>query len=207
MFVNEIGMTAEEFKNRIIPFSGKLYPMVKRILGNEEESRDALQELMIKFWNNRHFLETCLNPGGYMAAMAKNFCFDMKKKRKIQLVDHFESIHESVPALDQDHDVSEKMEHIHRIIGSLPEKYREILQYREIDGFSYDEIHELTGLEMAHIRVLLSRARTKVKEEMDKIYNYEMSMYSETSTVMINSHMRITSVSQDSPYKLNNINR
>jgi RNA polymerase sigma-70 factor (ECF subfamily) len=173
MFVNELGMTAEEFKNRIIPFTGKLYPMVKRILGNEEESRDVLQELMIKFWNIRHVLEHCQNPGGYMAAMAKNFCFDMKKKRKIHLVDQYETIHESVPAIDQDHDVSEKMENIHRIIGNLPEKYREILQYREIDGFSYDEIHELTGLEMAHIRVLLSRARTKVKEEMDKIYNYE----------------------------------
>jgi RNA polymerase sigma-70 factor (ECF subfamily) len=108
-----------------------------------------------------------------MAAMTRNYCFDIKKKRKIQLVDHYENIRETIPAPDKDHDIGEKMEQLHRIIGNLPDKYREILQYREIDGFSYDEIHELTGLEMTHIRVLLSRARNKVREEMMKIYNYD----------------------------------
>jgi RNA polymerase sigma-70 factor (ECF subfamily) len=44
---------------------------------------------------------------------------------------------------------------------------------REIDGLSIEEIHHLTGYEMPHIRVLLSRSRTKVKEEIEKIYNYE----------------------------------
>jgi hypothetical protein len=42
----------------------------------------------------------------------------------------------------------------------------------------------------------------------DNIYlTYEMSMFSETSTGMIDSHMRITSVSRDLPFKRNNLNR
>ena len=36
-------MTAEEFKNKVIPYSTKLYPMIFRILKNEEETRDALK--------------------------------------------------------------------------------------------------------------------------------------------------------------------
>ncbi|MFW6289563.1 MAG: RNA polymerase sigma factor, partial [Mariniphaga sp.] len=66
-----------------------------------------------------------------------------------------------------------KYEHVRRIIDALPEKYREVIRLRDIDGFSFDEIKELTGLEIANIRVVLSRARQKVKEEVQKIYDYE----------------------------------
>lgn len=40
-------MTAEEFKQNIIPFFSKLYPMINRILKGEEESEDAVQLLML----------------------------------------------------------------------------------------------------------------------------------------------------------------
>ncbi len=170
-------MTAEEFKYRMGPYTRKLYPMVRRILGDEEETKDALQELMLKLWNKRSFLEKCQNPDGYILTAARNFCFDMKKKRKISLYGNFEELRALHPGVDGDHETVEKLEHVHRIIGNLPEKYREILQMREIDGFSYEEIHQMTGLEMAHIRVLLSRSRMKVREEMEKIYNYERGTY------------------------------
>jgi RNA polymerase sigma-70 factor (ECF subfamily) len=170
-------MTTEEFKNRMAPYARKLYPMVKRILGNEEETRDALQELMIKYWNKRHLLISCQNPDGYMATMARNFCFDLKKKHNITQIDNFDEKRIIIPSTEAEIEIREKLEHIHRIMQNLPEKYREVLQLREIDGFTYEEIHELTGLEMPHIRVILSRSRTKVREEMEKIYNYERRTY------------------------------
>jgi len=43
-------MTEEEFKIVVIPFTPKLYPMLKNLLKDEEETRDALQELMYKLW-------------------------------------------------------------------------------------------------------------------------------------------------------------
>lgn len=172
-----IRMTTEEFKNQMAPYARKLYPMVKRILGNEEETRDALQELMIKYWNKRHLLISCQNPDGYMATMARNFCFDLKKKHNIRLKDNFDETRVTIPSSEGEIERREKLEHIHRIIQNLPEKYREVLQLRDIDGFTYAEIHELTGLEPTYIRVLLSRSRLKVREEMEKIYNYERRAY------------------------------
>jgi RNA polymerase sigma-70 factor, ECF subfamily len=43
-------MTEDEFKNSVLPYSRKLYPMLKRILKDGEETRDALQELMARLW-------------------------------------------------------------------------------------------------------------------------------------------------------------
>jgi len=166
-------MTAEEFKNRMLPFTRKLYPMMKRLLGGEEETKDALQDLMLKLWTKREYLRNCSNPEGYIFTAAKNHCFDLKKKSR------FSSGHVSCDALIQladtgtDPDAGEKLENVHKIMLQLPENYQEVLQMREIDGFSYEEIELLTGHGIPYIRVILSRARIKLKEELNKIYDYE----------------------------------
>jgi RNA polymerase sigma factor (sigma-70 family) len=167
-------MTEEEFKNNILPFSRKLYPMLKGILKDEEETRDALQELMLKLWRNRNELDKCHNQPAYIIAMAKNYSFDvLKKKRPLRIDEKGNPQYLNLEANETSPDVVEKYEHVQKVIASLPEKYREVIRLRDIDGFSYEEIQEFTGLEITNIRVVLSRARQKVKEEVKKIYDYE----------------------------------
>lgn len=166
-------MTTEEFKNKVIPFSQKLYPMLFRILKNEEETRDALQELLLKLWSKRYDLNQCVNQSAYIIAMAKNYSFDLLKKKRPKIMDEKEEYQIlNLPANETGPDTKEKFEHIQKIIENLPEKYRVVIQARDIDGFTFEEIKELTGLEVPHIRVILSRARLKVKDEFEKIYNY-----------------------------------
>ena len=168
-------MTTEEFKNKVIPFSRKLYPMIKRILKDEEETRDALQDLMLKLWNKRHDLDKCENTRAYVITVGRNYSFDLlKKKRPLVMGEKEEYRLLNIEAGDINPEIKEKYEYVHKVIENLPEKYREVIQYRDIDGFSFDEIKELTGFEVTYIRVILSRARMKVKQEVEKIYNYEV---------------------------------
>jgi RNA polymerase sigma-70 factor, ECF subfamily len=168
-------MTAEEFKNTVIPFSRKLYPMLKRILKDEEETRDAIQDLMLKLWNKRHDLDKCDNPNAYIIAVSKNYSFDLlKKKRPANMGEKEEYRLLNIEATDLHPEVKEKFEHVHKAIEKLPDKYRAVIQFRDIDGFSFEEIKEMTGLEVPYIRVILSRARMKVKQEVEKIFNYEI---------------------------------
>jgi RNA polymerase sigma-70 factor (ECF subfamily) len=166
-------MTAEEFKNKVIPFSVKLYPMLFGILKNEEETRDALQDLMLKLWNKRGELLQCTNLSAYVITIARNHSFDLLKKQRPILVDESDLKLFRLEATEPDAEKREKLELVHKTIENMPEKYREIIRYRDIDGFSFDEIKELTGLEIPNIRVILSRARIKVKEEIEKVYSYE----------------------------------
>lgn len=161
----------------MVPYTRKLYPMMKRILGCEEETRDALQDLMLKLWDKRQNLADCANPDAYVATAARNYCIDLKKKRKLSLLGFSDNSVFHVAASGGDPDAREKLEHVHRIIRSLPENLREVLLWREIDGFSFEEIHALTGYEIPYIRVLLSRSRMKLKEELDKVYSYERGTY------------------------------
>lgn len=168
------GMTAEQFRQHIIPFTRKLYPMINRILRDEEESSDAVQDLMLKLWSRRNDLEKCSNIQGYIISMAKNYCFDMlKKKRPSRISEKEEYKLQNLRTEERSLEVKEQYEQIHKVIENLPEKYRDVIRMRDIDGFSFEEIKEMTGYEISHIRVLLSRSRMKVKRELLKMYDYE----------------------------------
>ena len=167
-------MTAEEFKNKVIPYSVKLYPMIFRILKNEEETRDALQELMLKLWSKRNDLIKCSNLSAYIITTSKNYSFDLLKKKRPAIIGEKEE-HRILNIAENgiDPDKRERYEYVHKTIENLPEKLKTVIQLRDIDGFSFEEIKEMTGLETAHIRVILSRARMKVKQEIEKIYDYD----------------------------------
>jgi RNA polymerase sigma-70 factor (ECF subfamily) len=167
-------MTAEEFKNKVIPYSAKLYPMIFRILKNEEETRDALQDLMIKLWNKRIDLIQCSNLSAYIITTAKNYSFDLlKKKRPTVLGEKEEFRILNIEENSFDPDKRERYEYVHKTIEKLPDKLKTVIQLRDIDGFTFEEIKEMTGFEITHIRVILSRARLKVKQEIEKIYDYD----------------------------------
>jgi len=167
-------MTAEEFKENIIPYSRKLYPMIKRILKEEEESRDATQELMLKLWGRRNDLGKCANVSAYIVAVAKNYCFDLLKKKRPERINEKEEYKiANLPAGEKSFELKERHEQVQKIITNLPQKYREVIQLRDIDGFTFEEIKEMTGFEIPYARVILSRARMRVKNELLKIYSYE----------------------------------
>lgn len=168
-------MTTEEFKNTVIPFSRKLYPMLFRILGDEEETRDALQDLMVKLWNKREDLTKCENQSAYIIAVARNLSFDLLKKKRPIRMNGKEDSRMILLKTEDSSDAKERLNHVRTIIGQLPEKYREVISLRDIDGFEFEEIKEMTGYEVPYIRVLLSRARQRVREEVEKTYDYGLS--------------------------------
>ena len=167
-------MTAEQFKQDILPWSRKLYPMVKRLLKNEVDVQDALQDILIKLWNKRENIQQYEKPEAYVLTMCRNHCLDVLKKKRDQLVDAAEDYRlMNLPQQGVSHEAREKLAIVHQVIEQLPNKYREVIQYREIDGLGFDEIKQMTGFEVPHLRVILSRARVMIKEEIRKIYDYE----------------------------------
>ncbi|MDZ7636509.1 MAG: sigma factor-like helix-turn-helix DNA-binding protein [Bacteroidales bacterium] len=81
---------------------------------------------------------------------------------------------DAMPADDNDRiEQREVIEIIEKIIASLPEKQRDIVLLRDIDGLEFVEIELLTGIRKELIRVILSRGRKNIREQLEKIYNYE----------------------------------
>ena len=61
---------------------------------------------------------------------------------------------------------------VHLAINALPEKYRTILQLRDIDGLSYQEIADVLEIDMNDVKVNLHRARKSVREKLQNLQVY-----------------------------------
>jgi RNA polymerase sigma-70 factor (ECF subfamily) len=55
---------------------------------------------------------------------------------------------------------------------SLPELQQTIIQLRDIDGYEFEEIAAIMGMNVNAVRVTLSRARNNIREHLIKIGNY-----------------------------------
>ncbi|MBO5812566.1 MAG: sigma-70 family RNA polymerase sigma factor [Bacteroidaceae bacterium] len=61
---------------------------------------------------------------------------------------------------------------INKIIGKMPERYGTVLHLRDVEGYEMEEISQITGIDTATVRVILSRARKSVREKIIKLMEY-----------------------------------
>ncbi len=169
-------MDASEFKEKLIPVSRKIYRYANRLLSNAHDAEDVVQEIWMKLWDRRYQLGELKSIEAYAFRMTRNLCLDRIKLKKPQYYDdredtayRFEEA-DSTPDPQRSLELKDTMEKVNRIIGDLPEQQQTLLQLREIEGMEYKEISAVTGLEVNTIRVNLSRARKKIRETLQNIY-------------------------------------
>ena len=160
-------MTRKQFVKEVMPFSEKVYRLSFRFLKDPELAKDMVQNIFCKLWDHRAKLEELNSKEGYIIRMTKNACLDKIKLRKVktEILNHHK-------VTTPNYDSTEYVEVAKKVIETLPEKQRRIIQLRDVEGFSFDEISKLMELPLNNIRVSLSIARKKVRMEIQKIYNY-----------------------------------
>jgi RNA polymerase sigma-70 factor (ECF subfamily) len=166
-------MKTKEFKERVISMTGRLYPMVARLLGNKENAEDAIQEVMIKLWERRKQLKNHPNLNAFIFLTARNYCLDLIKKKKLQQTQY--DWQTQLLAAEPEHNTLEWRELkglIEGLLKNLPAQQRQVIILRDLDGMEFTEIAAFTDLRIDHIRVLLSRARKQVATELKKTYSY-----------------------------------
>lgn len=148
--------------------------MARQILQNEEEAKDVLQDVFLKLWQKREELERVENLEAFAVRMIRNRCLDVIRSRRtvsMEMVKKAEKPEED--SSDTDYLENAEMSGlVKRIITGLPELQRTVIQLRDIEQLEYEEIAEATEMNVNTIRVNLSRARKKVRDEILKIQNY-----------------------------------
>jgi RNA polymerase sigma-70 factor (ECF subfamily) len=167
-------MTRADFNNLVHTISRLLYGHAYRILKDQEGSEDAVQEVFVKLWKMNNRLNEYESVSALAVTMVKNYSIDQVRKRKhIGPGDNdaFALFHDTGPSPHERLETSETAATMGRIINELPEAYREIIQLKEINGLSYEEIADQTGQNINTLRVNLSRARKMVRDEYKKFFN------------------------------------
>ncbi len=162
------------FRNDILPLKDKLFRLALRITFDRAEAEDVVQETLIRVWNKRDEWTQFGSIEAYCLTVAKNLAIDRSEKKDAQTVElttEMEQASEASSPYEKLVD-KERMTLIHRLMKELPEKQRQIMQLRDIEGKSYKEIAVLLNLTEEQVKVNLFRARQKVKQKFIDIEGY-----------------------------------
>ncbi len=167
-------MDAESFKKAYLPYHRKLYHIAYQLLENEADAKDLVQEAYLKLWDKRDGLSVISNPEAFCVTLIKNMCLDMLRSSKYIAGKQMEELDVShAISLADELETHDDARHIRSLIARLPEQQQQIVVLRDIKEYTYEEIEQITGLTAVNIRVLLSRARKKIREQFIKISTYE----------------------------------
>jgi len=150
--------------------------MLYHLAPDWSDRADLVQEVWIRVYRNIQRLKDPVKFRGWLSRITTNLFYDELRKRKrfkspISLdaprqVDDGELTFEvatDFPSPDQDLSSQEFYDHLNCAIAELPEAFRSTIILREIEGFSYEEIAEMTGVSLGTVKSRIARARAKLQ--------------------------------------------
>ena len=167
-------MHLEYFKNQILPLKSKLFRYAMSFTKNRPESEDIVQEVFMKLWQKRKDLDKVQNIEAWSMTMTRNLTMDKLKSRRLYFnnLNTAENITSGEAAPDLVLEQSESVLGIQNMIESLNEKQRQVIILRDIEGYTYQEIGEIMGIDQNLVKVTLFRARENVRKKLLKTDRY-----------------------------------
>jgi len=163
-------MTAQDFKQRFIPHYKLLYRVAYRLTGNAQDAEDLLQDTYLKLWLKRDDLTKEAETQAYLVTLMRNLFLDQRRLKRINTsadLDKAEPPDEQ--CLDRQIDSRDEASQMEGLIRQLPERDSNIVQMHLVEGRSYKEIEQYTGLSQGNIRIIVMRARQKLKQQFQKL--------------------------------------
>lgn len=156
-------MTRREYNSCVDQFADGVYRFVLKNLGNEEESKDIVQEVFTKLWLKAETVNYDKAKSYIFSAAYRTMLDHIKKHKAIstEVVSYLEPNHES--------QYSDVQEILADLLQLLPEKQRTAITLRDYEGYSYAEIAEITASNEAQVKINIFRARKFLKNKIKSL--------------------------------------
>ena len=165
------------FDQIMICYQRKVVSTAWRLLGNEEDARDAAQEAFLRVYRYLKNFKQGEDFGAWLHRIVVNVCRDMARKRnRSQSFASFEAEREAgeILSLRSEDDVeaaaieSQEKAIIARALETLSLKERQALVLRDLEGLTTDEVARILGSSQTTVRSQISSARAKIKRFRDR---------------------------------------
>ena len=161
-------MNSERLNIEFLSVKDAAYRYAVALLHDTVEAEDAVQDLYERLWRRRLFLRHEGFRSLVMTAI-RNAALDRLRERERR---RHASIDEVAAESVELEDRRDEVLIIKGIIERLPEREREVIHLRDVEGMAFEDIAEVVGCSEVAARMAHSRARQKVREEFSKIMNY-----------------------------------
>lgn len=159
-------MTEREYNECVTNYADNVYRFIVKNLRHEEDARDVVQSAFEKLWRSRHEVENAKSKS-YLFTIAYHQMID--HIRKIKRVSLRADFSEETKIYDKPAQNLKKV--LEEALGRLSETQRSLVLLKDYEGYSYEEIGRITGLNESQVKVYLHRARIQLKNYLVKPEN------------------------------------
>lgn len=147
-----------------------------RILKEEEEAKDVLQESFLKAFRELKQLKNPVGFGGWLKRIVVNTAINHAKKRKLFLVDFSEELNDRYLTNENDYESENQalnIEHAKKALMELPNGYRTVLSLYLIEGYDHQEIASILGISVSTSLTQYSRGKKRLVQIINEQINKE----------------------------------
>ncbi len=159
-------MNEKEYNECVNIYADGVYRFILKNLRHEEDSKDVVQSAFEKLWINREAVENERSKS-YLFTVAYHQMIDhIRKNKRISLQEDFSN--EMRATREPQHNVKKIL---NEALYRLSETQRSLVLLKDYEGYSYDEIAQITSLSISQVKVYLHRARIQLKNYLVKQEN------------------------------------
>ncbi len=152
-------MTPREFNDSVDAYSDNIYRFILKNIKDEDKAKDIVQDTYEKLWKKKDTVS-----GGKV----KSYLFTAAYHTMIDYIRKVKNETEIDEVNYNSYSHSEQYSDLHEILNQalekLPEVQKNVLLLRDYEGYSYEEIGEITGLSESQVKVYIYRARVFLKK-------------------------------------------
>ncbi len=165
------------FEQIVIRYQGKVLATAWRMLGNQDDARDAAQEVFLRAFKYLGSYKADQDFAGWICRITVNVCHDAGRKRNPIAFTSFEDERDSgkldAAASDENLEAaairSEQRAMVAEVLETLTRKERAALVLRDLEGLPTDEVARILGTSDATVRSQVSAARAKIKQFHERL--------------------------------------
>ena len=158
-------MAQEALLDTLMALQPALQLTAEKLLRSEADAEDTVQETVIDLWQRRNELQHVRDLRAYAMQSLKNRCISFLRKSRdiatdrIELLDSVDddAIREEVALTE------ERAARLDTMMAQLPERQREAVTMRYIEGVSHEEMQRRLGMSSTNVYATLSRAMSTLK--------------------------------------------
>jgi RNA polymerase sigma factor (sigma-70 family) len=157
-------MTVREYNKAVGEFSDAVFRFIRADLRDDERANDIVQDSYEKLWRHVSEIEYKVAKSWLFSTAYHNMIDIIRKESRITRME--ESHEENMLTSSQYSDLNEIL---HSALARLPEHQKSVILLRDYEGYSYDEIGQITGQTEAQVKINIYRGRIALKNYIGKI--------------------------------------
>lgn len=158
---------------------GGLYIHALKMLDDEDEAKDVVQEVFIGLWNKKQTLDIKSSPGAYLFSAVRNKVLNLirDKKTRAGYIDLF-SLYIDQHSNEVLEGIQEKelLKAIEEVIQSLPEKMKKIFELSRKEHLSHRDISEKLDISEKTVKRQVSNALHILRDKLDRPENLILAL-------------------------------